>query len=183
MERFIQASRFLAHMNEALIVAPGATGEQILLRPDGQVGKHGHGQLALPMGPSREFVWAVDGIDYVLEGPCADRPYPETFSTPLDHDAYPMGICIRYSDEPEDAPKRSWIHEVLAADDMQGVCRIVVYAECCGSYTKEYTDRIRRLFPKIDWIFAAVPDLYDNSYSHPDWIVRAFVKASIIRIA
>lgn len=183
MQRFIAKDRFLSHMNEAVIVRNVDGEETFVPRPRGEATDRRHGQLTLTVEPGSELLWAKD-VDFVLEGACSDRPYwfDYKLGRDMDHDQYPMGICIRHVDDPEDAPPRSWIHEMLKSERLKGAKHVVVYAECCGVYSNEYVQRIQRLFPDITWTFVRVPDLYDNSWQHPEWIVKAFVREGILRV-
>lgn len=131
----------------------------------------------LPLEKPKRLVWGAE-VDQVVEGPCGNHVgYHDG-----DLRRFPMGEAMRLADEPEDAPARSWLHEVLGQDRMADVRKIVVFPTCCGYYSDDYKRLIRELFPQIEWSFVDVRDLYENGFSHPDWIAKAFVDAAVLRI-
>ena len=151
-----------------MLVTKLARGEKFSDRPQ---------QLSLPFGKRKQFELNIQ-IDVFLQGMCSDLVMCHN----ADLERYPMGTCIHIMGEPKDAPKRSWLHEVLASEDMRNVRKIVVFPGCCGSYPNEYQRLIRRLFPEHEWFFVEIGDLYDNVLGHLDDLATALMKQGIIRI-
>ncbi len=172
--RFKNPADFLGWLNECVVIHVDPKGTRFVERP--QVERQGYGQQCiLSLEQPKRLVWAVE-VDRILEGPCPPRDYQS-----VDLDKFPMGKCVKYANQP-DAPDKSWLHESLALEGMKDVKRILVFAECCGSYSPEYQARIRRLFPQIEWMFVEVRDLCENSYNHPVEIADDFVRAGVLRI-
>ncbi len=182
MARFRDKDRFLKWLNEDVVIRRDADGEHTLEeRPDVER-RSGGGQLVLPTEHAGRLVWAVE-CDVVLEGACADMPsgYDE-MGRRYDEVRYPMGFDMRHADEPEDAPRRSWLHKSLRVGRHAEAINITVFAGCCNSYPQEYRELIQRLFPKRKWTFVPVPDLCGNISNKATAIADSFVRAGALHV-
>ena len=102
------------------------------------------GQQMLPLDTRAEFVFTAQ-VDFVIQGLCSDM----TGWRPTD--TLPMGGMLGYPDE-------SWLHAIIPKEP----ATVLLFSDCCGSYSQEYQNRLRRLFPHITWLFPVMGDLYNN---------------------
>lgn len=72
-----------------------------------------------------------------------------------------------------------WLRTVL---DGMKLKNVLMFATCCGSYSDEFQDTVRGLFPEIVWSFPDMYDLYDNFGSDSRTITAAecLIKSKII---
>lgn len=123
-----------------------------------------HGQQTLPLDTRARFVFTTQ-VDFVIQGLCSDM----TGWTPTD--ALPMGGLLG-------EPKRSWLHAIIGEQPQT----ILLFSDCCGSYSLEYQNMLRRLFPQITWLFPVMGDLYNNFPATKNVVVAAhwLMEAGII---
>ena len=124
------------------------------------------GQQVLPLDTCARFIFAKK-VDLIIQGFCADMTGWRPTET------LPMGGMLGY-------PDQSWLHTIIPEEPWT----ILLFSDCCGSYSKEYQEMLRRIFPNVLWLFPNMVDLYDNFGASRNIIraVQCFVKADIIGI-
>ena len=138
---------------------------------DGEIhGKYGdcHDQQSLPLDTQKQFIFTQE-VDLVIQGYCSDR----TGWKPTDE--FPMGKLIKVEGEPD----RSFLHAVIADEKPKTV---LLFSDCCGSYSLEYKNMLRRLFPEITWLIPTMDNLYNNFPAVKNAITATYwlMKAGII---
>jgi hypothetical protein len=129
--------------------------------------KRRHGQSP-ELFPTDSLVFK-QSIDMVICGPCSSDNWG---SVPEAIDEIPMGVT-------SGEPQKSWLHEVLKAQETMPKT-ILVYQSCCYSYSKSYKDMLRRVFPEIEWHFPSVRDLAENYWW--DYVAQDLLKAGYLAI-
>lgn len=109
-------------------------------------------------------------FDLVLEAECSQMI--ENRST----DTFPMMKCARCANQ-VDEPEQSWLHSVVTT---MRPTMVLVYTACCGSFSREYEARIRRLFPNITWFFPETRDFCGNVPGHIKELCEDLLRAEIL---
>lgn len=87
-----------------------------------------------------------------------------------------MGFCSWE----ESIMHTAWLRTVLDGTKLKNV---LMFAECCGSYQKEFQERIYHMFPDYTWLFPDLFDLINVGDDRKSMIVtQCFMKAGILGI-
>ena len=86
-------------------------------------------------------------------------------------------VIVGFCTWEEGESRIAWLRHNLHGMKLKNV---LMFAQCCGSYTKEFQDKLRCTFPDYRWLF---PDMYelDLGIAHATILVAQYLmKAGIL---